>query len=302
LNASVHLLRTAVAATTHLRVDVPDDHPSAGVLGQERMATGVVLAPSGVILTAHYALIGAVDVEVSFPEGPRRMGRVAGVDYASGIGAVVIDEPAPASLRARSDGDLTLGEEVFVIASVADGRRVSCGAVSTIGPFDAFWEYLVERALTATADTPGLSGGPVIDARGRLAAIATLSVLEVGKFTLAIPVSYALPMVDAIVRQGSYAAPSPRAWLGITCTPMGGHVVIAGVVPGSPAEQAGLRSGDVLLAIDGEAVSDRATLYTRLWQRAPGQPAKLRVMREGGAVDLAALTTSIEDFFRPPSP
>jgi serine protease DegS len=297
LNASVHLLHKVVPATVHLRAEIPSDHASAEILGTERMGTGTLTA-EGYIVTAHYLLIGAQSVSVTLVDGATSDGHVLGIDYASGLGVLTAGgEITGPRLETRPSDDVALGEDVFLVASVADGRRVNSGVVTSKAPFEAFWEYVVDPAITTTADNPGLGGGPLLDARGRLVGIIVLSLAEVGKFTLAVPADRALAMLEEITRQGAFTPPAPRAWLGLTCYTLREHIVVAGLLPNSPADQAGLKSGDVIVAIDGEAMHDRRSLYTRIWQHPAGDSVSLRVFRGGEVHDVRIVSGSIETFF-----
>jgi S1-C subfamily serine protease len=114
---------------------------------------------------------------------------------------------------------------------------------------------------------------------------------------MAVPASEALPMLGEVQRKGAYSTAAPRAWLGITCYPLGAHVVVAAALPESPAEHAGVSAGDVILAIDELEVNDRRTLYQQVWRRRPGETVKLSVQRESGRIDLEVETSSIEAFF-----
>lgn len=297
MNATVHLLRKCLGATVHLRAEIAEEHPSASLLGTERAGTGVVVGSGGAIVTAHYLLIGASSVQVVWLDGTTLPGQVAGIDYATGLGAVVVDVVPHRGLTVRALDTAQPGEEVFVIASNGDGRRVSTGFITSVGPFDAFWEYFLERAILASAENPGFSGGPMLDAHGQVLGIASLSLLEIGKCTLAVPASLAAPMLDRIRDGGRYATAVERPWLGVTCYSLRNHVVVSAVFPNAPAATAGLRAGDVIVAVDGQPVAERRELFVRLWQRRSGEPIALRVFRNNQTVDLDIVTGSIEAFF-----
>lgn len=281
----------------HLRSDVPPTHASAAILGTERMGAGTVVDPLGVVLTAHYMVIGARSVEVTSTDGTVLPGTVVGIDYATGLAAVRVEGARLPGLRIRPASADLVGEEAFVIASVGDGRRVSSGVLTSYAPFEAFWEYMLDHAITASAPSPGLGGGPLIDALGRMLGVVSLSLAEVGKFTLAVPAAEARPMLDAIERSGRYATAAPRAWIGITCYPIGRSVIVAAVLPESPAEAAEIASGDVIEAVDGVEVTDRRSLYSAIWSRAPGRTVRVRVGRAGESLEIAVEASSIESFF-----
>ena len=88
-----------------------------------------------------------------------------------------------------------------------------------------------------------------------------------------------------------------RAWLGVFCYAMNHHVVIAGVLPGGPGDSAGLKAGDVVLAVDGRDVADRATLYRHLWRRQPGEPVTLKVFRSNEARLVTVASGDVVEFF-----
>lgn len=297
MNGSVHLLHRSVPTTLHLRTSVPAEHPSAGILGNERMGTATLLRDTGLALTAHYVVIGATEVEATAVDGATCAAQVRAIDFESGVAVVAVDDGWKGGAQLRADDDIALGEDVFLIASVGDGRRVNSGTVSSIGVFEAFWEYSLDRAITVTADNPGLPGGPLFDRLGRMVGVVALSLAEVGKPTLIIPAAAARAVVAALKAPGTPLGKDPRAWLGITCYPLRHHVVVAGVLPGSPAESAGLESGDLIFAIDGETIADRRSLYARIWRHRSGDKVRLRLLRQDRAVEVDVTASAIEEYF-----
>jgi S1-C subfamily serine protease len=219
-------------------------------------------------------------------------------DFQSGLAVVAIEESGrfPA-LPLRSSADLVVGEEVFLLAAVPDnGRRVHSGAVSGLDPFDAYWEYHLDRAVFTTAPNPGFGGGALIDRHGTVCGVVLLELAEIGRFTMATPVDELLQDREAFLA-GQPTRRPPRGWLGVFCYPVSNHVVVGGVVPGSPAAVAGLQSGDVVLSVDDERIHDRYALYAALWKRKPGERVHLRVYRNNQVLVLSAELGDAEAFF-----
>ncbi len=297
MNAAVSLIERVLPATVHLHTEITAAHPSARLLGTERMGSGVVIDPNGLILTVNYVVLGAAKITVSLLDERKFQGELVRHDFASGLALVRVPAEGLAALPLRRSTDLKLGDELFIVGSVGDGgARVSNGGVSYLGPFDANWEYVLERAIMTTAMNPGLGGGPLLDPLGRVVGIVSLNLNEIGRFSLAIPSEYFLDARDAFLA-GTGPLAGTRAWLGVFCYAMNHHVVIAGLLPGGPGETAGLKSGDVVLAVDGQDVPDRATLYRRLWTHRPGEPITLKVVRGKSVHTFTVASGDAEEFF-----
>ncbi len=297
MNAAVPLLGKVLPATVHLQAEIPKTHPSAAILGTERMGSGIVVDPAGLILTVNYVVLGAAQVKVTLLDQRSFVGEVLKHDFASGLGLIRIAAGALPALPLRRSTEVRVGEEVFIVASVGEGAvRVSNGAISYLGPFDANWEYVLDRAIMTTAMNPGLGGGPLLDVLGRVVGVVSLNLNEIGRFSLAIPSERYLDARDAFLSQGAGAL-GTRAWLGVFCYMMNNQVVIAGVLPGGPGEQAGLKAGDVILGIDGEDVEDRAALYRRVWSRRPGEPVTLKIFRGRELRQVTVAAGDVAQFF-----
>jgi S1-C subfamily serine protease len=297
VNAAVGLIERILPSTVHLQAQIPDAHPSARILGTERMGSGMVVDPDGLVLTVNYVVLGAEQVKVTFLDQRSYIAEVVRHDFASGLALVRIPEQRLPALPLRRSVDLTPGEEAFIVASIGDGAaRVASGAISYIGPFDANWEYVLDRAIMTTAMNPGLGGGPLLDTHGRVTGVVSLNLNEIGRFSLAIPSDYYLDARDAFLG-GRPRASTTRAWLGIFCYAVKEHVVIAGLLPGGPGEQAGLKAGDVILAIEGQDVGDRRSLYRLLWAHRPGDPVTLKIFRGREMRTVTVASGDVEKFF-----
>jgi len=297
VNAAVSLIGRVLPTTVHVKAEIPSEHPSARLLGTERMGSGAIIEPSGLILTVNYVVLGASEVRVTLLDQREYVAEVVRHDFTSGLGLIRIAEDGLPTLPLRRSTDLHLGDEVFLVASAGEGAaRISNGGVSYLGPFDANWEYVLDRAIMTTAMNPGLGGGPLLDMQGRMAGIVSLNLNEIGRFSLAIPAEYYLDARDQFLAGGGRGM-GTRAWLGVFCYAMNHHVVIAGVLPGGPGDSAGLKAGDVVLAVDGRDVADRATLYRHLWRRQPGEPVTLKVFRSNEARLVTVASGDVVEFF-----
>jgi serine protease Do len=126
--------------------------------------------------------------------------------------------------------------------------------------------------------------------------IVSLNLNEIGRFALAIPSEHYSDARAAFLAGGQPAL-GTRAWLGVFCHVMNNHVVIAGLLPGGPGDQAGLKPGDVVLAVDDHDVGDRASLYRRVWLRRPGEPVRLKVFRGREVQFVTVSSGDIAEFF-----
>ena len=297
MNASVHLLEQVLPSVVHIRARIPEHHPSARILGIERMGSGIVIDREGLVLTVNYVLIGARELTVTLLDSREFPATVVRHDFRSGLGLLRIDADELPVLALESSRDLAVGEEMFLVASVGDGQaRVADGNVTYLGPFDANWEYLLERAVVTSAMNPGLGGGPMLDLLGRVRGVVSLNLNEIGKFSLGVPVETFLDQRAAFLADGPPGM-GQRPWLGIFCYAMDGHVVVAGLLPEGPGEKAGLRPGDVVASVDGEKVVDRGQLYRLVWQRAPGAAVRLGILRGKQRLTVAVHAGDVVEFF-----
>ena len=288
--------RRAVASLVFLRAEIPGEHPSATVLGEDRMGVGVVIDP-GRILTAHYLVMGASQVEVTALDGRIEPVETISLDHESGLALLTVgrSDLEPAHL---SDKHVRPGMPIFLLSSTGEQER--CGAtghISSVEPFEAFWEYMLDDAIMTTAINPGLAGGPLLDGHGRLLGIVTLGLAAVGRYSLAIPVELFSRRRHLLESGEPMPADERRAWLGYYVQAHEETVTLTGIVSGGPADQAGLERGDVVLSVDGDPVTTLRELYNAQWRKVAGQPVGMQILRDEAIQVIEVVSGDRYDFY-----
>ena len=172
------------------------------------------------------------------------------------------------------------------LLAAAGGHAGGMGLTQLVGarPFSGYWEYHIDAALFTSPPLRNHSGAPLFNQRGELLGIGSLFVgnalgddREVPG-NMFVPVDLLRPILAEMQQTGSSHV-SHRPWLGLTSTEQGGRVQIVRVSRDSPAQDAGLTSGDVVLAIDGQKVTSLEGFYKKLWARAePESEVQLTVL------------------------
>jgi S1-C subfamily serine protease len=262
------------------------------------MGTGVAVSGDHV-LTAHYLVLGASRVELTGLDGRTRDVRHVTLDHESGLALLTIGrsdlQPAPLS----AGPELAPGDPVFLLTCTGEKeRRGASGHVSFVGPFEAFWEYMLDRAIMTTMLNPGLAGGPLFDARARVAGIVSLGLAAVARFSLAIPIALFAERRARLERGEDPPPGERRAWLGFYPQASDDGIAVTGVVPGGPAEGAGLERGDLLVSLDGQAVRGLRQLYQAIWAQHPGQLIGMQVLRGEAIQVVQVLAGDRYEFFK----
>jgi S1-C subfamily serine protease len=299
LNAHLGLIHAILPATVDIRATVPESHPSTRNLGSERAGSGTIVDPDGYILTVHYVTLGAQSITVTLPDGDQYPGELAAQDFETGLSLVKIPARDLPFLRAAHSEVLSLGQPALIVASSGEiGRRVSGGYVTSTESYDGHWEYMLEKSIRLTAFNPGFGGGTLADFKGRMAGVVSLNLNEIGNFSLAVPIEYYLQNEHELKQYGRVRSRPRRPWLGFYPQPFAGHIVIAGVVPGGPAEKSGLKEGDIILGVEQKDVRSRPELYREIWKKSPGDRISFRILREEESLNLQVISSDRWDFYR----
>jgi len=269
----------------------------------EGYGSGIIVSPSGWILTNRHVVSGARDMVVRLRDGREVGGETKGIDTLTDLALVKIEMSELQAIELARSAELEVGDEVIAIGN-PEGvftNTVSTGIVSALGRtfLDDEGEYR-NLIQTDAAINPGNSGGPLVDLSGRAVGVNTLGAEFLQGIGFAIPMDLARPIVD----QALAGEKLSRPWLGVRHVPIDRGVQEAenlpvdrgallaprkddsgrtrpAVDPNSPAAGVGLRKGDVIVAIDDQAIDGAHPLENVLVQFDPGATVTLTIIRAG---------------------
>ena len=299
-------LKAAFDAVVALRAEVPDDAFTASILGTERLGNGVVIREDGLTLTIGYLITEASSVWLTGNDGSVVQGYPLAYDFATGFGLVQpLGRPRWPVLERGSVASVAEDDDVFVIGH--GGRQHALKAtVFAKREFAGFWEYLLDEALFTTPPHPEWSGTALLDDDGRLVGIGSLLLQEKsGDETvdgnMFVPVDLLEPILDDLLLTGRSALPS-RPWLGMYTADTQGRLIVNGLAGGGPAEQAGVATGDLVVAVAGERVANLADLFRQIWRQGPaGTEIALSLARNGAPLHLKVRSADRYDLLKKPS-
>ena len=271
-----------------------------GSQAQAGLGSGVIVSPDGYILTNNHVVEGADEIEVTLTDSRRARARVIGTDPDTDLAILKIElDKLPVIVLGNSDA-LDVGDQVLAIGNpFGVGQTVTSGIVSALGRSQLGINTFENFIQTDAAINPGNSGGALVDVNGNLMGINTAIYSRSGGsmgIGFAIPVSTARMVLDGIVKDGQVT----RGWIGVEPNELSPElaetfgvkkategVIITGVLQDGPAAQAGMRPGDVIVQVDGKAVSNVSQLLTAVAALKPGQAAAFDVQRADKRVELS---------------
>ena len=299
MNGRLGLIHSVLPMSVDLRVEVPESHPSSRNLGSERMGSGTLVDSEGYIITVNYVVMGARTITVTLSSDEQFAADLVAQDFETGLALLKIPAQEYPFMRPAPQEDLSRGQAIFIVASTGNaGRRVSGGYVTSLDSYDAQWEYLLEKSIRTTAFNPGFGGGAMIDFKGRLMGVVAFNLNEMAKFSLAIPIEYYLQVEQELKQHGRVRSRPQRCWLGFHPQPFADHLVIASVVSGGPAEQSGMKEGDIILDVEEKKVQSRTELYREIWKKKPGERISFRILRDQESINLAVTSGDRREFYR----
>jgi serine protease Do len=286
--AHVRLYRKAAPATV-------------AVEGGQKRGSGVLVDKSGIVLTSTTACSAAARVVTVYVHGAKSYrAKVLGRDVDHELVVLKIEGDSDFPALALGDSDaVRVGQLSYVLGDSYDSIRVDDQPAVSVGAISGIYEigknknestYRGKVLETSAAVNPNQNGGPLVDREGRLLGLVTLN-YEESKFTgLAVPVNALKPVIERIRREAEDPAPVAKpapaageAWFGAEVKAADGGLEIVRVAPKGPAEQAGLRKGDLIARIGDVKALTEAALRKSLAGRPPGEAVTVQVLRDGAA-------------------
>lgn len=270
---------------------------------QQGLGSGVIINPDGVILTNNHVVAQADTIQVTLPDNRTVDAEVVGTDPDSDLAVIRVKEMGLPYIEFGDSDAIEVGEWVLAIGnpfSEALRHTVTAGIVSAKGRsvnMNITYEDFIQ---TDAAINPGNSGGALVNMKGELVGINSVIASSTGTFSgvgFAIPSNLAKQVMESLLQHGKVI----RGWLGVTIQSTTNEIasalgldsprgaIVVDVSEGSPAEKAGLKRGDLVLAINGEEISNSQDLTNRVGAMAPGASVRLNVRRDGGPTEITVI-------------
>jgi serine protease Do len=261
----------------------------------QSLGSGFVWSSDGIIVTNNHVVEGASRITVNLSDGSQVPAKLIGVDPDSDVAVLRVDASHLTAAPIGTSSDLMIGETVVAVGNPFGlSGTVTTGVVSALGrsvPSKEAGRTFTDFIQTDASINPGNSGGPLLNIDGKVVGINTAIYANAQGIGFAIPVDRAKKVIQDLLRYGQVRS----AWIGAvtaTITPEEAKrtgvratrgAVVARVFGGSPAQSAGLRTGDVITSVSGRPVDSREAFSTYTATVPSGQPVELSVVRGGSS-------------------
>ena len=262
-------VNTGTNAMVFIHSKVPELAMTAEILGTERSGHGVRIRADGLIATVGYLVLEAEHIWIRSQQGKGAPGYIVAQDYDSGITLLKPTLPLEGDyLTPGPSDDLSLDEPLLVYRSGHE-EAFPCQLFAR-EEFAGRWEYLLDYALLTSPGCNDWAGAALVDRYGRLCGVGSLLMELPGESdeellgNMFIPIDLVSPYLEEMCEHGQRRVP-PKPWMGALIQEYEGKLVVTSVYPGCPADQAGIKPGNIVLSVDNEPVYDLSGLFRKVW-------------------------------------
>ncbi len=257
------------------------------------MGSGVIVSPDGYIITNNHVVDGASELTVTLPDKREFKAKIVGTDPKTDLAVIKIAASNLPNVRWGDSSKLQVGEYVLAIGNPFGlNSTVTLGIVSALGRGHMGITQYEDFIQTDAAINPGNSGGALINTAGEVVGINTAIVSQTGGYQgvgFAVPASMAKPVYESLVKTGKVV----RGYLGVAIQDLTHDLarsfalkqskgaLVSSVAEDSPAERAGIKQGDVVVAYQGKPIEDPAVLQREVTSTPVGTKATLKLIRDG---------------------
>ncbi len=257
------------SAVVGVFANIPEHARTARSLGTRRQGSGVLIDDDGLVLTIGYLIMEAEEVFLIGTEGEKVPADFVAYDHTTGFGLVRSRKPIEATALQLGDSK-SLSEGQPVLAVSFRGRTpVVAASVVSRRPFAGYWEYLLDSAIYTLPPHHEYGGAALIDETGRLVGIGSLMVndaIEQNRPVIGnmfVPIDGLKPILADLVKSGRRKPPVPP-WLGVYTDEAEGRVFVTRLAEGGPADQAGLKAGDIIIGVGGRRVGTMVEFFRKV--------------------------------------
>jgi len=258
---------------------------------EQSLGSGFIISEDGYILTNEHVVKGAEEIKVKLSDQRVYDGKVVGIDPSTDVAVLKIDPDKSLATAVLGDSDaLQVGQWALAIGNPFGlDRTLTVGVISATGRANVGIEDYEDFIQTDASINPGNSGGPLLNMYGEVVGINTAIVATGQGIGFAIPINLAKLIADQLIEKGKVT----RGWLGVSIQPLTPELaesfgldrmtgaLVNQVLPGGPAEKAGVRRGDVLLTLGGREIRGVRALQLQVASTPAGKTIDLEILRNG---------------------
>ncbi|MBT6728617.1 MAG: Do family serine endopeptidase [Deltaproteobacteria bacterium] len=292
--ARAELVQSVQKSVVHIKVEqklVNVVGPFQNQPRQEGSGSGAIVRSDGYILTNHHVVGEADKISVQLYDGQELKARLIGTDPATDISVIKIEGKDMPVLPMGNSNNILVGESVIVIGNPFGlSHTVTFGIISAKGRTGMGIAEYEDFIQTDAAINPGNSGGPLVDLEGKIVGVNTAIFSNSGGYQgigFAVPINMARRVMNELIETGQVS----RGWLGVGIQNMTPELakafgldksrgsLVTGVMPGTPAEKAGLQKGDVILRLNGESIENSSVLRNAVADARADATVELELVR-----------------------